>query len=334
MRSPRSRARLCLLVTVVLGASAGGASASAATLPLPPPIGWREPSPVSRLFLQPPFEAPEVLPEGILELAVPLLYSNSILSARNDALTLDVRVETAQATLSLRYGLLPGVEAQLAIPMVDDHGGLLDGTISTVEDMFGAFNPLRRVHGTDFRLTRADGSGVVRVGGGSGLGDVFGGLKVQLAGGRGPGGSLSLRGLLKLPTGTLPYGSEELDLGASLLAGWRWESRAVRFELDALTPTERLPRVHIRTRAYGAAHLGLTQRMGERVALHAQVSAHLSPLVDTGLDQLYGRTCYLLAGATFALGPAASLELAAVENIFSPARGADISFLAVYRSSR
>jgi uncharacterized protein DUF3187 len=291
---------------------------------------------VSRLFLQPPFEAPEVLPQRILELGVPVLYSNSLLSARNDAVTLDVQVETAQPTLSLRYGFLPGVEVQLAIPLVDDHGGLLDGTISSVEDMFGAWNQQRRgrSNGADFRLTRADGSGVVRPGGGSGLGDVWGGLKAQLAGGGERGGSLSVRASLKLPTGTLPYGSEELDLGASLLGAWSWESRALRFELDALTPTERLHRVHLHTNAYGAVQLGLAQRMGERIALHGQVSAHLSPISGTGLGQLDGPTFYLLGGATFALGPAASLELAAVENIFSPYRGADISFLVAYRSSR
>ena len=71
---------------------------------------------MARLFLQPPFEAPEVLPPRVLELGVDLLYSNSLLSARNDAVTLDVQVETAQPTLSLRYGLRPGLEVQLAIP--------------------------------------------------------------------------------------------------------------------------------------------------------------------------------------------------------------------------
>jgi hypothetical protein len=37
-----------------------------------------------------------------------------------------------------------------------------------------------------------------------------------------------MRVALKLPTGRLPYGSEELDLGASLLGGFRWTSAAVR----------------------------------------------------------------------------------------------------------
>lgn len=345
VRSPRSRARIGYLVAALLGgwlpaALARGDGATPDAHRLPPPIGWREPSPVARLFLQPPFETPEVLPRGLLELEVNLLYSNSLLSARTDTLALDVQVETAQPTLSLRYGLLPGVECQLAIPLVDDHGGLLDGTIVTVEDMFGAWNEQRRGRphrAAYFRLTRPDGSGVDRPDGGTGLGDVFGGLKVRLAGSDGDGGTLSMRGLVKFPTGRLPYGSEELDLGASLLAGWRWATRAVRLELDALVPTERLPRVHLRTHPYGAVQLGITQRMGERVGLQAQVSGHLSPLAGTGLSQLDGRTFYLLGGATFALGRDASdaaMELAVVENVFSPYRGADITFLFAYRSSR
>src|SRR6266702_3914742 len=242
---------------------------------LPAPLAWQEPAPLARLFLQLPFEAPEVLRERTLEIGVRLLYSNSLLSDRNDQLTLDVHVETAQPTVWIRYGLVPGIEAQVAIPFIVDYGGVLDRPIEVVEGWFAFSNPQRKARPRNvahFQLTRPDGSGILRDGPGSGLGDAWAALKVMVVGGAGSRGSLALRGALKLPTGKLPYGSEELDVGGSLLAGWTWTSTAVRLQLDA-------------------------------------------------------STAYVLGGVTVALASCVSADVGLVENIFSPYRGADITFL-------
>lgn len=303
---------------------------------LPPPLPWQEPAPLARLFLQLPFESPEVAPPGSLELDARLLYSNSLLSGHDDQLTLEVDVETAQPTLGLRFGVAPGVEVQLAVPFVADYGGFLDQPIEVVEGWFGAENPQRRGrprNAAHFQLTRADGSGILREDGGGGLGDVWAGVKVAVAGSPAKGGQLALRGAVKLPTGRLPYGSEEVDAGASLIAAWRWGVTAARLQVDAMVPTASLPAVHLRTRPYGALQVGVTHRLAEAVALQLQGSGHLSPLADTGLDQLYGKTAYVLAGATFALSRAADLDAAVVENVFSPYRGADITFLFQVRTA-
>jgi Protein of unknown function (DUF3187) len=295
---------------------------------IPPPLPWQEPAPLARLFLQLPFEAPEVVPPRTLEVGLRLLYSNTLLSARNDGLALDVHVETAQPTLLVRYGLWPRVEAQLAVPFVADYGGFLDRPIEIVEGWFAFTNPQRHGRPRDlarFHLARPDGSGILRDGPGAGLGDVWAGLKVGVA--DGGGGNLALRGALKLPTGRLPYGSEELDLGGSLLAGWTWTSTALRIQLDVVVPTADLPAAHVETHPYGTVDLGLTQRLGHRVALQLQASAHGSPLAHTGLDQLDAATSYVLVGATVALSRSVDLDGGIVENVFSPYRGADITFL-------
>ncbi len=320
---------------VALGAwiSAGRAGAveplqGAASLPAP--LAWQEPAPLARLFLQLPFEAPEVLRERTLEIGVRLLYSNSLLSAHNDQLTLDVHVETAQPTVWIRYGLVPGIEAQVALPFIVDYGGVLDQPIEVVEGWFAFSNPQRKGRPRNvahFQLTRPDGSGILRDGPGSGLGDAWAALKVMVVGGAGSRGSLALRGALKLPTGKLPYGSEELDVGGSLLAGWTWTSTAVRLQLDALVPAASLPAVRIHTHVYGAIDLGITQRLSDRVALQVQASGHVSPLTGTGLDQLDASTAYVLGGVTVALASCVSADIGLVENIFSPYRGADITFL-------
>jgi len=296
---------------------------------VPPPLAWQEPAPLARLFLQLPFEAPEVLPERILEVGLRLLYSNSLLSARNDELTLDVHVETTQPTVWLRYGLLPGLEAQAAFPFVIDYGGFLDRPIEVVEGWFAFSNPQRKGRPRNvahFQLTRPDGSGILRDGPGSGLGDAWAALKVMVVGGAGSGGSLAVRGALKLPTGKLPYGSEELDVGGSLSAGWTWTSTAVRLQLDVLVPTASLPAAHVHTHVYGAMDVGVTQRLGDRLALQVQASGHVSPLTHTGLDQLDATTAYVLGGVTVAMS-SVTLDAGVVENIFSPYRGADITFL-------
>ncbi|WP_242342437.1 hypothetical protein [Anaeromyxobacter terrae] len=298
------------------------------------PIPWQEPAPLARLFLQLPFEAPEVVPARQLELELRLLYSNSLLAAENERFTLDIQVETAQPTVILRQGLAQRVEAQLAIPFVVDYGGYLDRPIELVEGLVHASNPQRRGRPRNvarLELARRDGGGLSRSGPGAGLGDVWAGLKVFVAG-DGRGGELALRGALKLPTGRLPYGSEELELGASVLAGFRWTSTAVRLQLDLMLPTARLPVVHVKTRPYGAANLGVTRRLGARLALQLQASGHLSPLGGTGLGQLDGSTAYVLGGATVALSSHVDLETGIAENIFSPYRGADITLVAGLRS--
>ncbi len=324
---PSAAALVAALAIPALLASAPAAGRAAE--PLPPPIPWREPSPAARLFLQLPFESPQVLPAGTFAAGLQLLYSNSVLLGSDGALLLDVHVETAQPTVVLRRGLGHRIEAQVSVPFVVDYGGFLDRPIEVVEGWFGFTNPQRQGRPRNvarFHLARADGSGVWRDGAAAGLGDVWASLKANLAEDLAGHGSVAVRAALKLPTGRLPFGSEEVDAAASLSAAWAWSSTAVRMQLDLAIPTASLPRVHLATHAYGAAHLGVAQRLGHRVAVQLQASAHLSPLARTGLDQLDDATAYVLAGVSVALSPSASLDAAVVENVFSPYRGADVTF--------
>lgn len=331
---PRRAALAVLLSSCCATAPVARADSGPGARALAGPLPWQEPAPVARLFLQLPFEAPEVVPARTLELELRLLYSNSLLVAGNERLVLDVHVETAQPSLFLRYGLARGIEAQLAVPFLVDSGGFLDQPIEIVEGWFGFSNPQRRGRPRDvarYVLARRGGGGIARRGSGAGVGDVWAGIKVSLAG-HGEGGELAVRAALKLPTGQLPYGSEELDLGGSIFAGFGWTSTAVRLQLDLLIPTSELPVVHLATHPYGALSLGLTRRLGDRVALQLQASGHLSPLAGTGLDQLDAATAYVVGGATIALSSRVELGAGIVENVFSPYRGADITFLAGLRS--
>jgi len=102
LRSSRPIAILALGLFSVASGEAADPRPDASTIP--PPIPWQEPAPLTRLFLQLPFEAPEVVLPRKLEVGLRLLYSNTLLSALNEGLVLDVHVETAQPTVLLRYG--------------------------------------------------------------------------------------------------------------------------------------------------------------------------------------------------------------------------------------
>jgi hypothetical protein len=316
-------------------ALAGGAAPGvAADEPLAPPIGWQEPSPVDRLFLQPAFEAPEPLPAGHVGAELRVLYSNSLLLAQRPGLELVADVETAQLAPQLSVGLGGDLELRAGLPLVADWDGLLDGPIRSVEGLFHAANPDRRHRPQDtaeWTLLR-DGQGASRTGAGEGLGDAWLGAKALLLEGGGEVPSLAARLALSLPTGRLPWGAGAWVPSAGLLAGWRWRPLALRLSADLSVPTAPLRDVGLSTRPYGTANVGVTIPAGRRLSLQVQASAHGSPLRGTGLAQLDHPTAYVLAGVTWRLAPDALLDFAMVENLFSPYRGADFTFVAGVRS--
>lgn len=72
------------------------------------PVPWQDPGPFAQQFLQLPFDAPEPIARGRLELSMRTLYSNSIVRAHASGLSVDVAVETAVPMAFVRYGLPRG----------------------------------------------------------------------------------------------------------------------------------------------------------------------------------------------------------------------------------
>ena len=319
--------RRILLCALVAGL-AQHAAADDASRPPAPPIAWQDPQPFARLFLQLPFESPEVVAPGQFGLDTRVLYSNSIDAERAGGLSVSVNLETAEPLIVLRYGIHPGIEVVLAAPGLMDYAGFLARPIKIVESWFDTSNPLRMgapPRDAHFRLVDPAGHGIDWVGTVNGSpGDVWAGVKVRVSEQSGRSPSVAVRAAVKFPTARIPFGSGEADLGAGLLAGWDWGATALRAEMDVYVPTATFGPLRVHTRPYGAAQLGLARRLGF-ATLHLQASAHLSAIADTGLDSIEGISQYLLAGATFDLGRHASADLAVIENILSPNHGADIS---------
>ncbi len=331
MRSALALGLAVLPAVVAAGELRGGEAVAA------PPLPWREPAPPARMFLQLPFGAPSVVEAGTVRAEAQLSYANSILVASSPSLTLDVDMESVEFLGFFRYGLWPGVEVQLGVPAVADYGGILDGPVQWGESAFGATSmPGRLDHPRGlarFRLNRPDGSGVRKDGAGAGLGDVWAGLKARLADQADAFPETSLHAVVKAPTGRPPYGSGEMDLGASVSAGWRHGRAGLWLQLDAIAPTGTLSQARFPTRVYGAAQLGAALAVSGAVTLHAQWATHLSPFARTGLAPLDETTHYLVAGSSVSLSSSLALEAAAAENVFSPAWGADFTLLLGLRAT-
>jgi hypothetical protein len=310
-----------------LGALALLMAVPAAAQDVPAPLPWQEPAPTARMFLQLPLEPPEVS-SNPTHRELRLIYSNSILWADTPALRVAIHVETAAQTVEARSLVAPGIEAQLAIPVLVDTGGFLDGTIVAVEGLFSAVNTDRShmpAGVARFQILRRDGTGI-NARAGAGIGDAWVALKIALLEQRGWLPALALRPALKLPTGQPPYGSGELDLGGGAMLGWIWRRFALRMQLDVLQPTGDLAVVHLRTHTYGAFQLATSLRVSRGLAVHLQFSGHAEPITGTGLPQFDANTYYVTAGVTARVGPV-TIHAGAVENVFSPYRGADITFL-------
>ncbi len=318
-------ARLCTGFVVAALLAASAAVAEDVEGPLP----WQEPGAVGRMYLQFPFEAPEILPVGKVQLGLQLLYTNDAIVTDGPDVSVVIDFESAALTPSVRWGIAPGVEVQGALSVYVNYGGFLDGFIQHVENLFEAsgIGRMNRPPGqTVFSMLRPDGSGFDLQGPRAALGDAWGGLKwAVLEGGSGVPG-ISLRGGLKAPTGSVGFGSGTVDLGFGAMAGWGLGPVAVRLQADVYAPMGTMQGSGLDGRPYGAFQGALTWQASRVVALHAQMSAHLSPVWSEAWGITWW-TFYALVGANFRIGDAGALQVGVAENVLTPFRGADLTFL-------
>jgi hypothetical protein len=320
---PRRLRVVTALVLVLAGRFAAGSEGSA------PPLPWQDPGAVDRLFLQLPFDRPEVLAPGSLELRLPLFYTNHLVLGASPGLEAEIDFESVALSPEVRVGLSPGVELQAALPVYAIYGGVLDHLIDRFERFLHATSAARASRPTGltrFRLVRPDGTGIAIDAPAGGIGDAWLAVKAAMVDG-GPGlPALSLRLAVKVPSGGVGFGSGTVDLGAGGILGWTWNPIALRLEVDVFAPMGALQGVDLAGRVYGTAQFGATWAASRVVALQAQVSAHLSP-VWSDVREISYWTFYVLAGATFQAGTGARIRAGIAENILTPTRGADITGL-------
>jgi hypothetical protein len=329
----RSRHPRAALAAALVAAVASAWPASARAGEAAPVIPWQDPAPFARPFLQLPFDVPEPIPPGGVEVALGTLYGNSIVRAHRRNLDVDVSVESAQPFAFLRYGLSPGVELEAAIPGVIDYPGFLARPIKWVESFFGPVNPLRLgppPREARFRVLRPDGTGTEWSGTRGSAGDLWVGMKASIRDQRGLAPTLSWRAAVKAPTAAPPFGSGSVELGAGILSAWTMRRTSVRATVDLTVPSGSFTSAELATRPYLSAQVGVGQRLATWASLLVQGSVHNSPLANTGVYAIEGQSWYLLAGAAIEPSRQTAVKLALVENVLHASRGADITALAEF----
>lgn len=313
----------------LLGPLTGRADSHSLERPAAGPIAWQDTGPFAQLFLQLPFDAPDTVAPGVLEVSMRTLYSSSIAREQAPGLSVDVSGETAAPSAFVRYGLPHGFELQLAVRGAIEHGGFLSRPIKVVEGMFGSVNPLRAgppPAAAHFRVVRDDGSGLDWSGNRGSTADPWVGVKrrIQVQDGWAP--TMSWRAALGIPAAPVPWGSGLFELGSGLLAGWTLDATSLRLEADVMIPQSGpATAAGLRTRPHFTVQLGAARRFTPWLTGMLQVSAHTSAIVGTGIDVVDGTTTYVLAGVGVEPTRRTSVEFALAENVLHATRGADIS---------
>ena len=242
-------------------------------------------------------------------------WSNEYVQRQNATESLTLDGETGHIDWGLRYGVAPGVELGIDVPLLLTGGGVLDGLIEGWHSTFGLANGGRNLVPRNqyrYRYTR-NGATVLDVDHGT---DSFG--DVELSTGVAVTSALALRALVKLPTGS----ENKLTGGNSGGAIWfdfdpfedstRWfgfVSGGVSYnEKSAVLSAQQEQLV-------GLAGVGVGFRVVRRVALVAQVYGHTKLYRDSEINALSRPGGQLVFGGRIGVAPKLSLDLGVQEDV-------------------
>jgi hypothetical protein len=228
----------------------------------------------------------------------------------------ELDLEISRLNLAGRYGVAPGWDLELEVPLLYFGSGFLDHTIAQVEQAFGKLKPRRRDQVEDsfsYYLHR-DGEVVLAGREGFGLGDVAVTAKHQLrAAGRG-GPDVALRTTLKLPTGrsTTGFGGGEADVAVGAVADWPLARVDVHGGASVALPLSQPQHPDGFTARPGlVGWLELALPASPRVTFHLQLAGATAPFAETDevvRGRLPGKT-RSLTGHILQLTPAMSVRL-------------------------
>lgn len=315
---------------LLLASSVAFGAAPAAELQAP--LAVRNTQPLAQLFGLPRARGARLGTSAVRVRAQFDLTSNfDAASAAGDLAYYDGETYVSSLTVERGFGRW---EVGLELPHVRHSGGFLDGFIDGFHDVFGFPDSGRSEVPRDlldYRVALAGEPLVQLARARSDIGDVRGWLGYQLHGSA--HSALAVRGMLKLPTGSVTslsgsgatdvavwaeYANSELlrglRLGLSLMAG------AVYLGEGDLAPGRQRDLA-------GVFHFGLQLPLGNRVRLHGQLDAH-TELMDARVRQLGGAALQGTLGGRIRLGQRWWLDLGVVENL-TTSSAPDVTFQVV-----
>jgi hypothetical protein len=183
-------------------------------------------APTRLLFLQPPAEGPETLRRGALRVGLDAAYATVYVSEGSGSSTALLDMESARAGLRVAYGLGATSEVGVEGSVLWMGGGVFDNALISYHEAVGAPGGGREdAPRNRFAYEVKNGSHTYSPNphGKPGVGDTVLHWKQGLWAGPGGRAAVSIRGLLKLPTGSPEdgFGSGSADGGLGFLFGAR-----------------------------------------------------------------------------------------------------------------
>jgi hypothetical protein len=298
-------------------------------------------SPLVRIFGLPAIGAASVLPAGRIEGTLSLDASNNFAPgfAAGESVMLDG--ETYRFALAARYGIAPGFEVGLTMPLLTNSGGFLDGFIEGFHDFFGFSQGERKSYPKDrllYEYTRAGDSKVLVNDGSTGIGDIrLSGAWRLYDDGRENPRQVALHGSIKFPTGNSHrlFGSGSTDF-----ALWVTASDDYRLPLGHLTlyaaggglvMTDGDVLRDQQRNLVGFGSLGVGWSPLEWLALKIQADGHTSFYSGSDLVQVNGGSVQLTTGGTIGFTRDTFLDVGISEDVVVDA-SPDVVFHLALRS--
>jgi hypothetical protein len=291
------------------------------------PLPTRNFNPVQLMFLALPAEEADVLPPGRFQLRFEVGESNVILSETRSSPSVNavLKFETFRLAFDVKYGLTKRVEAGLEIPLYYRDKGFLDPFIISMEEAFSDLSPKR----IQFSRGSFEGYEIRRNGqllvsgdrGDSGLGDIalyakFLGFKETS---RRP--ALSMRGAIKLPTGSHGqfFGRSKTDLGLGLVIQKALHSSWVIYlNQNLVLPVGEFLDTGLTLNPISTTILSLEWIWSSRFSWLTQFDLYTTPFHATGINLLDRGVLELAIGFDYALRPHVLWQLFGIENFNRP----------------
>jgi hypothetical protein len=295
------------------------------------PLPVRNYQPIQLIFLGMPFERAQTLQPGAFAVHLDSAESNEIATEQGN-IQATLKFETNRTVLGGAYGVTPGLELGLDVPMISRFGGFLDPFIDSVEDFFGTKNPERSLFPNNsfggFNVQRGNTTLFHGYDQQFELGDIWASTKYEVWHPEGwP--LFSLRGAIKAPTGRANgvFGSSKPDFGLGGAAEHQLLSWLMLYgNLDLVYPVGPITPGKLTLNPIVTLQVAAEVYLGRGVSLLLQQHTYTSPMHGTGTPILDHEAVELSGGVNWMCKPLL-FQLGFVDNVSGVATDADFTLL-------
>jgi hypothetical protein len=295
------------------------------------PLPARNFQPIQLIFLNLPFERARVQAPGHFELHLESAESNEI-ATNQGGIDATLKFETNRTVLGGSLGVGHGCEVGLDVPMISRFGGFLDPILDSVEQLFGNFNPERKLFPNNsfggFHVQRGDVTLFDGKDQSFNLGDMWMSGKYE-AWQREGWPLLSLRAAIKFPTGRAGgvYGSGQPDFGLGLAAEHRLLPWLMTYaNLALIYPVGPITDGDLTLNPMVTQGVAFEARLLHPLSLLLQQELYTSPMHGNGTGLLDGTVVELCGGFNLAVDPLL-FQLAIIDNVTGVITAADFTML-------